>query len=121
MNLIKNISISLVASLILAYLGAFFTGYTAAFVMPISFASFMWVWDVFVVQFLGFGFLAFSLAFIIVYFFRLNFLLSVFVIFVFTQFNLSIMSGSFNLYWPHILTMLICLVTGWFTACKKYV
>ena len=89
--------------------------------MPVSFANFMWVWDILVIQFLGFGVLAFSLAFIIVYFSKLNFLLSVLTVFVFAQFNLSLMSGSFNLYWPHIFTMLICLFTGWYVACKKYV
>ena len=41
----KNIFISLVAGVILANLGAFLTGYTAAVVMPTRFASFMWVWD----------------------------------------------------------------------------
>ncbi|MBV1907813.1 MAG: hypothetical protein KUG78_00735 [Kangiellaceae bacterium] len=121
MNLIKNTLSSVVAGLALAIIGAYLTGYTSAFVMPISFASFMWVWDILIVQFLGFGLLAIALSCLISYLSKFNFLFSVIVIFVIAQVGLFFMAGNnINLYWPNILTMLICLIIGWLIACKKY-
>jgi len=118
---IKNILVSITAGLTLANIGTFLVGYTAAFVMPTSFANFMWAWDILVVQLLGFGLLAIALAYLTVYLSKLNFSLSVLVVFIIAQLNLVFMDGSINLYWPNILTMLICLFIGWYTACKKYV
>ena len=122
MNLTKNTLSSVVAGLTLAILGAYLTGYTSAFTMPISFAKFMWAWDILIVQFLGFGLLAIILSYSVAYLSKLNFLFSVIVTFVIAQVSLFFMMGSnMNLYWPNILTMLICLIIGWFTACKKHV
>jgi len=122
MNLTQNTLSSAVAGLALAFLGAYLTGYTSAFVMPISFANFMWAWDILIVQFLGFGLLAIALSYLIAYLSKLNFLFSVIVTFIIAQVGLFFMAGNnINLYWPNILTMLICLIIGWFIACKKYV
>ena len=122
MNLTKNTLSSVVAGLILAILGAYLTGYTSAFAMPISFANFMWAWDIFIVQFLGFGLLAIVLSYSVAYLSKFNFLFSVILTFVIAQLSLFFMMGSnMNLYWPNILTILICLIIGWFTAYIKYV
>jgi hypothetical protein len=121
MNLTKNILSSVVAGLILAILGVYLTGYTSALVMPTIFAGFMWAWDILIVQFLGFGLLAIVLSYLVAYLSKLNFLCSVITIFVIAQLYLFfMMGGNMNLFWPNILTMLICLFTGWFAACKKY-
>ncbi|MGB2739983.1 MAG: hypothetical protein WBC60_05430 [Cognaticolwellia sp.] len=121
MNITKNTLSSVVAGLILASLGAYLTGYTSAFAMPMSFAKFMWAWDIFIVQFIGFGLLAILLSYSVAYLSKLNFLFSVIATFVIAQLSLFIMMGdSMNLYWPNILTMLTCLVLGWFIACKIY-
>jgi len=120
MNLTKNILSSVVAGLILAILGAYLTGYTSALVMPTIFTRLMWAWDILIVQFLGFGLLAIALSYSVAYLSKLNFLCSVITIFVIAQLYLYLMmGGNMNLFWPNILTMFICLLTGWFAACKK--
>ncbi|MBU2925844.1 hypothetical protein Q4506_06615 [Colwellia sp. 4_MG-2023] len=121
MHLTKSTLSSVVAGLILGYLGAYLTGYTSAFSMPANFIKFMWVWDILVVQFLGFGVLAILLSYSVAYFSKLNFFFSVIASFVIAQLNLFLMmDGNINLYFPHILTMLTCLIIGWLIAIKRH-
>ena len=121
MNHAKNVFISLVSGIVLAMLGVYFTGFTASFAMPSSLANMMWAWDIFVVQFLGFGVLAIMLSYLVAYLSKLSFVYSVLAIFVIAQFVLFLITGNlFSIYIANILTMFTCLTLGWFVACKKF-
>jgi hypothetical protein len=104
-----------IAGILLAYLGAYFTGYTAAFVMPKSFVDIMWLWDILVVQFLGFGFLATILAFAHAKLFSGSLVKSLLVPFVISQIVLTY-PFTYILYWPHILVVFGSLSLGYWIA-----
>lgn len=90
--------------------------------MPSGIVNFMWAWDILVVQFLGFGLLAIVSSYSVAYLTKHNFLFSVIATFIIAQISLFLMAANnLNLYWPNILTVLVCLNIGWFVACKKYV
>jgi len=122
MNLTKNTLSSVAVGLIIAFLGAYLIGFTFAFTMPSGIVNFMWAWDILVVQFLGFGLLAIVSSYSVAYLTKHNFLFSVIATFIIAQISLFLMAANnLNLYWPNILTVLVCLNIGWFVACKKYV
>jgi len=104
-----------IAGILLAYWGAYLTGYTAAFVMPKSFVELMWLWDILVVQFLGFGVLATILAFAHAKFFSGSLVKSLLVPFVISQIVLTY-PFTYILYWPHILVVFGSLSLGYWIA-----
>ncbi|TMP01958.1 hypothetical protein CWC11_20385 [Pseudoalteromonas sp. S3178] len=121
MNNIKNILVSIFSGIALAIIGSYLTGHTSALVMPVSFGNLIWAWDIFVVQLLGFGLLAIASGFLVAYITNKNFLFSVVAVFLITQLYLSFVIGDgFYFYFPHILTMLVCLCAGWYVARKKF-
>ena len=104
-----------IAGLMLAKVGSSFTGFTAAFVMPKSFANIMWLWDVFVIQFLGFGILAIVLAFIHTKFFSGSLLKSLFIPLAISQVILMYPFTS-SVYWTHLLMVFGSLSLGFSIA-----
>ena len=118
MKTFKTSLLLLICGLLLGYLGAFFTGYTAAFVMPKSFAQYMWVWDALVVQFLGYGLLALAIGFIASKVSQVRTITVVLALFCVSQLYLQYPYGL-SFYFPNIIVMLLCLAVG--AACaKKY-
>ena len=117
----KNIFIGVLSGLLLAFVGVYLTGFTSALVMPTSFYSLIWLWDILVVQFLGFGVLAVIISYMVTHKLKVGFTNSVIVTFIFAQFILIISMGNLSmLYLPNISVMFGSLVIGWFVANRKH-
>lgn len=115
MKTVTSIVTACIFGVLLAQAGSHITGYTAAFAMPESFAGVMWLWDIFVIQFLGFGLLGILLAFIHVKLFAGSLLTSVLVPLIVCQLVL-LYPFTYPVYWTNFLVILVSLVVGFFAA-----
>lgn len=101
--------------LVLPWLGSYVLGFTAGFAVPQSFVNVTWVWDIVVVQFLGFGLLAMLLAYLHATYFRGSLLTSVMVLFLVCQ--LAIYSPfAHSVVWINFSVTLTSLLIGFFVA-----
>jgi hypothetical protein len=121
MNKLLPIAIAILGGLSIAVFGAHLTGYTAAFAMPKSFNTvlLMLLWDIFVVQLLGFGLLAAAFAFLYSRLCTISFLNSVIVGFGACQVSLMY-PFTYSIYWVNFFVILCALIVGYLTAKVTY-
>jgi hypothetical protein len=104
-----------IAGILLASVGSYLTGFTAAFVMPEIFANIMWLWDAIVIQFLGFGILAAFLAFVHTKFFSESLVKSLLIPLAVSQIILMY-PFTYSVYWTHLFVVLGSLTVGFLIA-----
>ncbi|MDT0627273.1 hypothetical protein [Alteromonas sp. W364] len=121
MKKLLPIAIAILGGLSIAFFGAHLTGYTAAFAMPKSFNTVlsMLLWDIFVVQLLGFGLLAAAFAFLYSRLCTGSFLNSVIVVFGACQVSLMY-PFTYSIYWVNFFVILCALIVGYLTAKVTY-
>lgn len=117
MNKLLPVAIAILGGLTIAFFGAHLTGYTAAVAMPKYFNTvlLMLLWDIFVVQLLGFGLVAAAFAFLYSRLCTASFLNSVIVVFGACQVSLMY-PFTYSIYWINFFVILCALTAGYLTA-----
>lgn len=106
---------AIVLGFLVAQLGSVVVGYTSAFVMPKSLVSIMWLWDILVIQFLGFGVLAAMAGFIHAKLFSGSYVGSLLVTLVACQLTL-LYPFTYQVYWLNVFVIFASLLGGYFLA-----
>ncbi|OFC69298.1 hypothetical protein [Alteromonas confluentis] len=118
----KN-GISILSAIILGFLvaqlGSVLVGYTSAFAMPKFLASVMWLWDILVIQFLGFGLLAATAGFIHARLFSGSYVSSLLITLVACQITL-LYPFTYQVYWLNVFVIFASLLGGWVMARVTY-
>ena len=102
---------AIVLGFVVAQLGSFIVGYTSAFVMPKSLAPIMWLWEILVIQFLGFGVLAATAGFIHARLFSGSFAISLLVTLLACQLTL-LYPFTYQVYWLNVFVIFASLFGG---------
>ena len=121
----KDTIIGLFIGIAIAFLGVYFTGFSAAIAVPeqvgklLSGPSFI-IWEVAVTQFLGYGVVTFLLLFFAIKLLKLNPWLSVLSALIACEAVLFIAySSSYRIYIPHVFIVISCAVLGAYLAVRQ--
>ena len=106
---------AIVFGFLLAQAGAYLVGYIAAFTMPKDFAPIIWLWDVVVIQFLGFGVLAALAGYVHAKLFPGSYIMSMLLMLVACQISL-LYPFSYSVYWLNVFVILASLAGGFYLA-----
>ena len=120
MRYFRDVGISLAMGCFIATTGVFLTGYTAAIAMPSWLSSAIILWELLVVQFLGFGVISLLATFMLVRFCRVNSVVLVVLALLVILLLPNLWYGTpIIFYWPHAVTLLICLTVGCYLGFKN--
>jgi len=125
LDAVKATLLGILAGVVLAYVGAYLTGYTAAMALPSFIANdtsgiLIYLWEMAVTQFLGFGLAAFVLVYLTIRLVRLSTWVFLIVVFIVCELSLSLMPSSyFDFYMPHYIVVIACLFLGAFLASRN--
>lgn len=120
----KQVVPSVMVGLISAFLGVFFTGYSAAIAIPVGLVDFftgwrMFLWDTLVVQLLGYGITILALTFVVTMLLKLNPWITAALTVIVCESALAIAyPTSFSLYMPHIIVVVTCAFVGTLSSRK---
>ena len=121
----KDLAIGIFIGLAIAYLGVYFTGFSAAIAVPekvgeiLSGTTFI-VWEIAVTQFLGYGVVAFLALFLAIKLLKLNPWVSAIAAVVACEAALfAAYSSTYMIYIPHILVLVVCAICGAFLAHRQ--
>lgn len=121
MKHLMDLFISLLAGTVIALVGIYLVGYTAAFAMPTWFSPAIFLWDLLVVQLLSFGLASLLGTYLVVRLVQVNpiflFAISLTAIVVAPK---LLYGGSINIYWLNLLVVAICLSFGCFLGKKMH-
>jgi len=128
----RDLGFGVVIGVLVAIFGVTVTGYTSAIAAPIKLFQILdpslgsLIWDVFVVQLLGFGVLSLVFAYFTVKQFALTWLLTVVVAFVSSQVVLYVMNGMETSpvhqpmdFLPHLLVLVTMLSLGGYWGARE--
>ncbi len=114
----KQVISAVLVGLVSALFGAFLTGYSAAITIPGGLVEFftgwrMFLWDILVVQFLGYGITILLLTFLVTILLKLNPWITAALAIIVCEAALAIAyPSSFSLYIPHIVVVVSCAFLG---------
>ena len=118
----KDLAMGILIGLVIAYLGVYLTGFSAAIAVPekvgeiLSATTFV-VWEIAVTQFLGYGVVTFLVLFLAIKLMKLNPWVSAMAAVIACEAALlAAYSSTYMIYIPHILVLIVCATCGAFLA-----
>ncbi|AQQ68257.1 hypothetical protein Mag101_11855 [Microbulbifer agarilyticus] len=121
----KNVVIGLAIGIAIAYLGVYFTGFSAAIAVPqevaevLSGKSFL-IWEIAVTQFLGYGVIAFLLVYFSIKILRLNPWVTAIAALISCEALLFVTyTSQYTIYVPHFVVLVGCGALAAFMASRK--
>ena len=121
----KDIIVGLLVGIAIAFLGVYFTGFSAAIAAPAKVAeilsgpSFI-LWEIAVIQFLGYGLVTILLLYFAVKLLKLNPWLCAVAALVACEAALFMAySSDYSIYIPHVLVLVACAAFGTFMARRQ--
>ncbi|WP_078082618.1 hypothetical protein [Microbulbifer mangrovi] len=121
----KSVVVGVVVGIAVAYLGVYFTGFSAAIAVPKEVSDLLspntlLVWDIAVTQFLGYGVIAFLLVFFSIKLLRLNAWMTALIAIVSCEVVLfATYSSQYMIYVPHFVVLIGCGALAAFMARRQ--